>query len=89
MAQLSPETIEAKLIAQRQILAQLLAFVALGREAGAAAADELLRDGFVPQDQQEDPGAVPDPAFAIEAAIATEKRMIVEEARRLIAAAER
>lgn len=89
MAQLSPETIEAKLIAQRQILAQLLAFGALGRDAGAAAADELLRDGFVPQDQQEDPGAVPDPAFAIEAAIATEKRLIVEEARRLIDAAQR
>jgi hypothetical protein len=89
MAHLSPDTIEAKLIAQRQVLAQLLAQSILDPDNRAKAADAFMRDGFVPQDMQEDPGAVPDEAFAIEAGIAEEKRLIVEEARRMIESAQR
>lgn len=88
MAKLSPETFEGRLIAQRQMLAEILALLAQAGGPATEAAEALLEDRFVPPDQQEDPGAVPTEAFAIEGAIEDERRLIVEEARRRVAARE-
>ncbi|MEZ5779777.1 MAG: hypothetical protein R3E44_15585 [Paracoccaceae bacterium] len=73
--------IEGRLLAQRQTLARLTARVAAD-PGGAVWLEEALPDNPIPQDGQEDPGAVPDAAFAIEAARADELRMIGIEARR-------
>jgi hypothetical protein len=70
----SPDpTTEGRLIALRQALA----LIAAGKppDAIAAALDAPVQDG------QEDPGAVPNPAFGIEAAIAEERRRIAAEIR--------
>ena len=77
---LSPLELEGRLHGQRGILALLLAeAMARGDEALAGRLEGL---SFAP-DHQEDPGAVPDPAFAIEAAAAQEVRLILRQARRL------
>lgn len=77
---LSPLELEGRMHGQRRILALLLAEAMARGEDGFAARLEGL--SFAP-DHQEDPGAVPDPAFAIEAAAAQEARSILRQARRL------
>ncbi|HHX91917.1 MAG TPA: hypothetical protein GX700_19570 [Paracoccus sp.] len=77
---LSPLELEGRLHGQRRILALLLAeAMARGDEAFAGRLEGLC---FAP-DHQEDPGAVPDPAFAVEAAAAQEARLIMQQAGRL------
>ena len=89
MSSPSPETLEGRLLAQRQIIGHLLAMHALGPEAARRAAQDLLEDASPPADPQEDPGAVPSEAFAIEGMVQDERRLIVEEARRVLQAAGR
>ena len=79
MGHMSAEDIEGRLIAQRKVLARILARVC--EPDGRTLLNAFEADGVF-QDHQEDPGAVPDSAFAIEAGMADEMRLIVEAARR-------
>lgn len=77
MAAMSPEEIEGRLHGQRAVLAAVLAeLIDRGGDEFARKVDALL----LAPDHQEDPGAVPDPAFAIEAAAAQEVRLVLERA---------
>ncbi|MCB5200401.1 hypothetical protein LGQ03_14225 [Loktanella sp. TSTF-M6] len=74
---MSPESIEGRLIAQRQILARLI-------HAHGDAMRGFLRDRSTVSIPEEDPSADgPDPAFAIEAALADEMRLILSAVERL------
>ncbi|WP_373009397.1 hypothetical protein [Hyphomonas sp.] len=82
-------TLEGRLLAQRQVLAELLA--ACDR-AGGPLSDwvrTFMSEDFTVHDYAEDPGAVPDPAFAVESIIAEEKRMLAAETGRILDAAAR
>lgn len=80
MADLSPLEIEGQLHGQRAVLAAIVAeLMAQGGEGVTHRIEALLEIS----DHQEDPGAVPDPAFAIEAAAAQEIRQVLERARAL------
>lgn len=74
----SPQTNEGRIIAQRKVLALILARV--------ASSDPSILDGLdsqtVAQGYEEDPGVDPSPEFAIEAAIGDELRLILDAARR-------
>lgn len=68
------EELEARLTAQRRILMWLV------QELSAEQASRLMAElwePFPPQDGQEDPGAVPVGAFAVEAGYGAEIRMIL------------
>lgn len=73
----SPETLEGRILAHRKILARIVA--TLGRQ-GSDLQDEL-KDRRHLELNDEDPGAVPDPALAIEGAIADEIRQVLDLAR--------
>ena len=74
---MSPEDLEGRLIAHRQVLARLVA-------ANGADLREFLRDRSTVAIPEEDPsGDGPDPAFAIEAALADEMRRLTEAVDRL------
>jgi hypothetical protein len=75
----TPETIEGRLLAHRKILARLLQAVTAGK--GRPELLDELKDRRQLELHQEDPGAVPDPALAIEGAIAEEIRQVLELAR--------
>lgn len=81
MAGMSNESLEGRLLAHRQILAAIVAELS-AREGGASAIEELFRSRETFQDGHEDPGAVPDPGLAIEAALSDEMRRVAEEAGR-------
>ena len=71
------ETLEGRLIAQRMVLAHLVR--AHGEEV-----QKMMRDRATVQVPEEDPGSDgPDAAFAIEAALADEMRLILEAVDRL------
>lgn len=75
----TPETTEGRILAHRKILARILHALAAGK-GGADLIDEL-RDRRQLELHEEDPGAVPDPALAIEGAVADEVRQVLELAR--------
>ncbi|WP_209427196.1 hypothetical protein [Pararhodobacter sp. SW119] len=78
MPTMSPPELEGRLNGQREVLAVLLAqMMAQAGDDTARRIESLLEIS----DHQEDPGAVPDPAFAIEAASALEVRLLLERAR--------
>ena len=66
-------TVEGRLLALRQVLAMLVA--GRDRDGILAALDRAGADG------QEDPGAVESGAFAVEGALAEERRMLAQEIR--------
>lgn len=72
------EEIEGRLNAQRELLVSLLAL--LMRDMGPAQIEQLEQD-ILPQNGEEDPGAVPSQAFAIATATADEMRTILKSAR--------
>jgi hypothetical protein len=74
----APEQIEGRLLALRKMLARLI-----HDHASEAWIARALPEDLPPQDGQEDPGAVPDPAFAIEFSLAEELRALGQEVRRL------
>ncbi|MFT4149895.1 MAG: hypothetical protein QM656_06825 [Paracoccaceae bacterium] len=80
---MTPETIEGRMIAQRKILARLIALLPAGEGRDDLFDHLALRE--VMADGQEDPGAVPAPGVAIELAVADENRLILEEARSIAA----
>jgi hypothetical protein len=89
MSAIPHATLEGRLLAQRQVLAELLA--ACDR-AGGPLSDwvrAFVSEDFTVRDYAEDPGAVPDPAFAVESIIADEKRMLAAETGRILDAATR
>jgi len=68
------DELEARLMAQRRVLMWLV------QELSAEQTSRLMAElwePFPPQDGQEDPGAVPVGAFAVEAAYGAEIRMIL------------
>jgi hypothetical protein len=80
MADITAEEIEGRLNAQREMLAMLTALIAKQsgepeRVLSLAGERRLLQNG------QEDPGAIPSRAFAIEAAMMREFALLEEEAR--------
>jgi hypothetical protein len=75
----TPETTEGRILAHRKILARILHALAAGRT-GPDILDEL-KDRRQLELHAEDPGAVPDPALAIEGAIADEMRQVLDLAR--------
>ena len=78
MSELTNLELEGRLNAQREVLAIILARLTDGPD------DPLwsILDGTSElQDHQEDPGAVPQAAFAVEAETAREFRLIVERAK--------
>ncbi|GAA4527147.1 hypothetical protein GCM10023174_14240 [Chelativorans composti] len=80
MPSISVEELEGRLNAQRQVLAILLSW-AERQGADVEALLAPLTEAGSSNDHQEDPGAVPVPAFAIEGARGREIRLILEEAR--------
>jgi hypothetical protein len=74
MIETSVQTLEGRLIAQRKVLARLVA--------SAPRAWRALEQSAPFQDHEEDPGVIPSSAYAIEAAVAEELRLIAEDARR-------
>lgn len=76
---MSDESLEGRLLAHRQLLGAIVADLSDG-EGGRVAA--LLERRRTFQGGEEDPGAVPDPGMAIEAALSDEMRLIAEEAER-------
>lgn len=79
-ATLSIESVEGRLLAQRKVLALILARML--RQDGGRDLRDALDTLSVMQDHQEDPGAVPDGPEIIEGAIAVEIREIVRAASR-------
>ncbi|WFE76565.1 hypothetical protein [Roseinatronobacter sp. S2] len=80
MTQQSPQQLEGRLNAQREVLALLLAWAM--RQPDSEFADALAAQLGV-QDHEEDPGVIADTAFAIEAAAARETQLLLERARAL------
>jgi hypothetical protein len=76
---MTPQEVEARLNAHRELMIDLLAAV-LGGEDAAHLLDRLRNDTAV-ADYEEDPSAEPDAAFALENATATETRAILSAAR--------
>lgn len=74
-----PAFVEGRLHAQRHVLAALVAAVIDRRPETVERLSTLVSRDAVASDQAEDPGAIPDPAFAIEASAAEELRLIARE----------
>lgn len=66
----SRETLEGRLLAQRKVLARIVAVLARGDHDRDVL--DWLRERAHARLQEEDPGAVPDAGFAIEGALADE-----------------
>lgn len=79
---MTEESIEGRLIAQRKIIARLIALVPEGP--GRDDLMDHLASREVMADGGEDPGAVPAPGVAIELAAADEYRLIHQAALALI-----
>ena len=73
-------SLEGRLIAQRQLLALIVAVLDGGGQADRLWSFLEERSQF--QDGEEDPGVLPSSAAAIEGAVADELRLIAETARR-------
>ncbi|SHI55325.1 hypothetical protein [Wenxinia saemankumensis] len=69
-------SLEGRLMAQRKLLARIVAHL------GDEAIDAFLAERGHVNLEDEDPGATPDPAFAIEGAMADEMRQIADLAAR-------
>lgn len=79
------EELEGRLNAQRELLIEMLAAM-IGGEVTITAFLARLRDDATFKDNEEDPGVLPQEAFAIANATAREIRAILEAARARAAA---
>jgi hypothetical protein len=77
MSELGNLDLEGRLNAQREVLSRVMARLVEGPGDPMVAA---LREALGVQNHQEDPGAVPHAAFAIEAAMTRELEQILEAA---------
>ncbi|RUU48648.1 hypothetical protein EOD08_01665 [Mesorhizobium sp. M6A.T.Ca.TU.002.02.2.1] len=80
MSELTNEEIEGRLNAQRETLSLVVALLA-GLDATSERIWAELEARFQFQNNQEDPGALPSGAFAIESAMMREFKLIADEAR--------
>lgn len=78
MSELTNLELEGRLNAQREVLAIVLARLAPSPDDPLWAS---LEETFELQNHQEDPGAVPHSAFAVEGEMARESKLIVERAK--------
>lgn len=78
-SEVTPLELEARLNAHRELLIDVLAALIGGQSSSKIAED--LRGDAVPADFEEDPGVLPDQAFAIENETANEIRRILDAAR--------
>jgi hypothetical protein len=78
---LTPHELEGKLNAHRELMIDLLAAI-IGGEAKVAQLMDRLKDDTTFKDNEEDPGLLPDGAFAIENSAAREIRSILDAARK-------
>lgn len=85
MTALTPEELEGRLNAHRELMIDMLAAM-IGGEVTITQFLQRLRDDATFKDNEEDPGVVPDDGFAIENAAARELRTILEAARARAAA---
>jgi hypothetical protein len=85
MASLAPEELEGRLNAHRELMIEMLAAM-IGGEVTITTFLRKLRDDATSKDNEEDPGSIPEEAFAIENAAAREMRSILEAARARAAA---
>lgn len=84
MSHHASEEVEGRLIALRQMVAQVMAAQVIGPDARAAMTEELLHETFLPADQQSPPEGMPKDASPLERAALDEKRRVVQEAGRLV-----
>ncbi|MEN3147616.1 hypothetical protein ABCW43_09895 [Neorhizobium sp. IRAMC:178] len=80
MSMLTPQELEGRLNAHRELLIELLSAM-IGGEVTITSFLRRLRDDATFKDNEEDPGLLPDGAFAIENSAAREVRSILEAAR--------
>ncbi|WP_105384822.1 hypothetical protein [Neorhizobium alkalisoli] len=80
MSALTPEELEGRLNAHRELMIELLAAM-IGGEVTISSFLRRLRDDATFKDNEEDPGVMPEEAFAIENSAAREVRAILEAAR--------
>jgi hypothetical protein len=80
MSALTPEELEGRLNAHRELMIELLAAM-IGGEITISSFLRRLRDDATFKDNEEDPGVIPEEAFAIENSAAREVRAILEAAR--------
>ena len=80
MPALSPEELEGRLNAHRELMITWLAAMMGGEETTKALLHRLTEDDTF-KDHEEDPGIAPGEEFAIETAAARESRSILEAAR--------
>lgn len=85
MSSMTPEQLEGRLNAHRELMIEMLSAM-IGGEITITAFLRQLRDDATLKDNEEDPGVMPDGAFAIENAAAREMRAILEAARARAAA---
>ncbi|WP_284164746.1 hypothetical protein [Frigidibacter sp. SD6-1] len=81
----SPAVLEGRMHAHRQVLAALVAAVTDPRPETLAGLRALVSRDAVAASQSEDPGAVPDRAFAIQSSVAEELRLLADEVARIVA----
>jgi hypothetical protein len=80
MSTLTPQELEGRLNAHREVLVELLSAM-IGGEVTITSFLRRLRDDATFKDNEEDPGLLPEGAFAIENAAAREVRSILDAAR--------
>ncbi|CDZ25896.1 hypothetical protein [Neorhizobium galegae] len=87
MSTLTPLDLEGRLNAHRELLIELLSAM-IGGEVTITSLLKRLRDDATFKDNEEDPGLLPEGAFAIENSAAREVRSILDAARARAAADE-
>lgn len=80
MTSLTPQELEGRLNAHRELMIEMLSAM-IGGEVTITAFLKKLRDDATFKDNEEDPGVIPEIAFAIENAAAREVRAILEAAK--------
>ena len=78
MSELSPFEIEGTLNGQREVLILMLAHMLRNND---EALNQALDERLSVLNQQEDPGAVPTEAFAVEGAMSREIKRVLDDAR--------
>jgi len=78
MSELSPFEIEGTLNGQREVLILMLAHMLRNND---EALNHALDERTAVLNQQEDPGAVPTEAFAVEGAMAREIKRVIDDAK--------
>lgn len=87
-AAFSPQEVEARLVAHRQLLVHVLSMLIEAHGKDGALPPMLAEDALF-KDHQEDPGAVPSSAYAIGGLAGDEMRRLLQDAQTRLAALRR